>query len=122
MYLFPADILTAPLCQHDAKLLLHLLVSLYLVNINRDYRPLPPVKLYEALLLQDRICLIYRMHIDTDCICQLTHRRKSVPLPEYFCCNSHNDLMLKLDIDCFTAVKIYLNNHIYSHLFCYTNT
>lgn len=64
------------------------------------------VQLYIAFLPQHGICFIHRVHIDPDLFCHITHRREILPLGKILPHNRQDDLVAKLDIQRFIAVKI----------------
>ena len=120
MYLFFGNVVAAASGQHDPQILLQLHQRLQLMYIQRDDSALAAVKLDEAFLFQQRIRLIHGMHVDAHRIRQLAHRREGFPLLNLGSRDPHDNLIPQLHIQRFVTVKVNLNNHIITSIFCYT--
>ena len=73
MNFLPGNILAAALSQYYLQFLPQFIYRMHAIHIECNYRAFSPVYLNITFLLQNRICLIYCMHIDPDRIRQLAH-------------------------------------------------
>ena len=111
MHLFFGNILTAAFCQKNLQFPAKLCNRLHPVGIYRHNSASSPVYLHISFLLQDSICFVDRVHIDSDLIRKLSDRRELFTLSEPRRGNAQNNLIAKLQIQRLIAVKINLNNH-----------
>ena len=118
MHFFPGNILAALLRQQDAEFIPDIQHSLLLSLVNSDYRAFSSVYLHIAFLFQHGICLIHRMHINTNGVGKLSHTGKYIPLMKTVGSDSQNDLVPQLNIQCLITAEINLYIHIqYASLF-----
>ena len=80
MYFLPGNIFAAALSKYYLQFLPQFIHRTHTVHIQSDHGSLSPVDLDIALLLQNRIVLIYSMHIDPDGIRQLPYTRQGISL------------------------------------------
>ena len=80
MYFLPGNIFAAALSKYYLQFLPQFIHRTHTVHIQSDHGSLSPVDLDIALLLQNRIGLIYSMHIDPDGIRQLPYTRQGISL------------------------------------------
>nr|DAP63517.1 MAG TPA: hypothetical protein [Caudoviricetes sp.] len=118
MHFFPGNILAARLRQQDPEFIPDIQHSLLLSLVNSDYRAFSSVYLHIAFLFQHGICLIHRMHINTNGVGKLSHTGKYIPLMKTVGSDSQNDLVPQLNIQCLITAEINLYIHIqYASLF-----
>ena len=80
MYFFSADISAAAFCKCNDKILFHFFHGFDFIFIDCYDCSTSAVDRYKSLLPQQRICFIYRVHIDSDRICKLSNGRKWISL------------------------------------------
>ena len=81
------------------------------IRIHGDHRTSSPVHLDKAFLLQHRVGLGHRVHIDSNLIRKLPHRGQHLSIGILQGGNSHNNLVAQLLINCLIAAEINLNQH-----------
>ena len=111
MYFLPGNIFAAALSKYYLQFLPQFIHRTHTVHIQSDHGSLSSVDLDIALLLQNRIGLIYGMHIDPDGIRQLPYTRQGISLMKLLRGNSHDDLIAQLHIERFITIEIYLYYH-----------
>ena len=111
MYFPAGNILTDAFCQKHAETVLHLHNRLCLIIIQCHNGASAPVDCHKSLLAQNRISLVYGVHIDADVIGKLTDGRKGISLLQHGCRNPEYYLIAQLHVYRLIALEIYLYQH-----------